>query len=56
MALQTRLTQALGIEHPVMLAGMGGVGAVVPAADIVRRVVEEAEGVLAQLGRESSAV
>lgn len=25
MALQTRLTEALGIEHPVMLAGMGGV-------------------------------
>ena len=25
MALQTRLTQALAIEHPVMLAGMGGV-------------------------------
>src|SRR5688572_2983786 len=25
MALRTRLTEALGIEHPVMLAGMGGV-------------------------------
>ena len=25
MALRTRLTDALGIEHPVMLAGMGGV-------------------------------
>lgn len=25
MALPTRLTEALGIEHPVMLAGMGGV-------------------------------
>lgn len=25
MALQTRLTDVLGIEHPVMLAGMGGV-------------------------------
>ena len=25
MALKTRLTEALGIEHPVMLAGMGGV-------------------------------
>ncbi len=25
MALQTRLTEVLGIEHPVMLAGMGGV-------------------------------
>src|ERR1700692_1525055 len=23
--MQTRLTQVLGIEHPVMLAGMGGV-------------------------------
>ena len=25
MAIKTRLTEALGIEHPVMLAGMGGV-------------------------------
>jgi enoyl-[acyl-carrier protein] reductase II len=25
MAIQTRLTELLGIEHPVMLAGMGGV-------------------------------
>ena len=25
MALRTRLTDVLGIEHPVMLAGMGGV-------------------------------
>src|SRR5688572_20564424 len=25
MALRTRLTEALGIQHPVMLAGMGGV-------------------------------
>ena len=25
MAIRTRLTEALGIEHPVMLAGMGGV-------------------------------
>jgi enoyl-[acyl-carrier protein] reductase II len=25
MALPTRLTEALGVEHPVMLAGMGGV-------------------------------
>jgi len=23
--MQTRLTELLGIEHPVMLAGMGGV-------------------------------
>lgn len=25
MAIQTRLTELLGIRHPVMLAGMGGV-------------------------------
>ena len=33
--MQTRLTEMLGIEHPVMLAGMGGVSyhAVVAAVD-----------------------
>jgi hypothetical protein len=44
MALRTRLTERLGIRHPVLLA----LHSVEPAGAIVARIVGEAEAALAQ--------
>jgi NAD(P)H-dependent flavin oxidoreductase YrpB (nitropropane dioxygenase family) len=52
--IRTPFTELIGIEHPVVSAGMGGgltgsaglVDAVLPAGEVVRQIAAEAEDIL----------